>query len=38
LAAKYAVNLHGKCADSLKEKGRRVAIASDIIEEIPFLL
>jgi NAD(P)H-hydrate epimerase len=38
LAAKYVVNLHGKCADSLKEKGRRVAIASDIIEEIPFLL
>jgi NAD(P)H-hydrate epimerase len=38
LAAKYAVNLHGRCADSLKEKGRRVAIASDIIEEISWLV
>lgn len=38
LAAKYAVYTHGKCADILLEKGRRTAMASDIIEEIPYLI
>jgi NAD(P)H-hydrate epimerase len=38
LAAKYAVYLHGRCADELKAKGRSTALASDIIEVIPFLI
>ncbi len=35
-AAQYGVFIHGTCADSLKLKGRHTALASDIIEEIPF--
>ncbi|MFY8020193.1 MAG: NAD(P)H-hydrate dehydratase [Bacteroidia bacterium] len=37
-AAKYAVYVHGKCADVLHDKGRRTALASDIIEEISYLI
>ena len=37
-AATYGVCLHGTCADALKLKGRHTALASDIIEEIPFLV
>lgn len=37
-AATYGVCLHGTCADALKSKGQHTALASDIIEEIPFLV
>jgi NAD(P)H-hydrate repair Nnr-like enzyme with NAD(P)H-hydrate dehydratase domain len=37
-AAKYGVNLHGLLADSLQNKSFKHCIASDLVDELKFIV